>query len=570
MKLNWLIPLFAAAGLALAGCGGGSSSTSGGSPAAPGGGAVTQTPDPDERTPEQLATAATTALTAARTAVMAVMDDSGDATVMAADEAVKAAETAVMAAFEADGHDGRSAMLNQYKGMLTERKRTRMAAMDAKMTADNEMLVATAAKLFAGINAPNGDLYDDSARDGSSSTVNDDVFDARWGRALTDGPWEIHVGDPAARTEGGVAQPAQVLKEDKDAMVAALYGWQGSRWTATNEDHGTYEAMVYSYPGEPTPGAKFNAGATALPVVGDLDGTTGETAVLSTLTGYAARVASPSFDQGVGTKEFELPDNDVRVMLSGTYYGVAGTYFCTAAQDNTCAARKAAEGFELGTTLDTTNAFTAGGWTFKPTDPEARVTETPDEEYPSYGWWLRTHKNGDVTASAFDDVRGITGVAQVGRNGVDLNGLNGSATYMGGAVGKYAISAPTGGTNDAGHFTARTMLEANFGASKWSLTGTVDEFKVGDDSEARDWSVALTHDGPNVSTNLTPGTGAVSAVQNNTIWSIGGEPAERSGAYAAQLHELGDDGVPEVVTGTFYTEYGNSGKMVGAFGANKQ
>ena len=31
-----------------------------------------------------------------------------------------------------------------------------------------------------------------------------------------------------------------------------------------------------------------------------------------------------------------------------------------------------------------------------------------------------------------------------------------------------------------------------------------------------------------------------------------------------------DGGVPEVATGTFYSEYGTAGKMVGAFGVNKQ
>ena len=32
----------------------------------------------------------------------------------------------------------------------------------------------------------------------------------------------------------------------------------------------------------------------------------------------------------------------------------------------------------------------------------------------------------------------------------------------------------------------------------------------------------------------------------------------------------GDDNVPKVATGTFYSMYSTSGKMVGAFGANKQ
>ena len=86
----------------------------------------------------------------------------------------------------------------------------------------------------------------------------------------------------------------------------------------------------------------------------------------------------------------------------------------------------------------------------------------PDAIYASYGWWL--HKSEDdskgYTASAFVDdgkgaVRRLEGIQRIA-------GLRGTATYVGGAAGKYALSSSTGGTNDAGHFTAKATLEADF------------------------------------------------------------------------------------------------------------
>ena len=109
-----------------------------------------------------------------------------------------------------------------------------------------------------------------------------------------------------------------------------------------------------------------------------------------------------------------------------------------------------------------------------------------DTMYASYGWWL--HKTADgmtYTASAFFDYKGGDGTAELA-SGLDT--LNGTATYMGGAAGKYALSSSTGGMNDAGHFTAKAMLEADFTDNM--ISGTIDNF-VGADGMSRDWSVEL-------------------------------------------------------------------------------
>ena len=420
---------------------------------------------------------------------------------------------------------------------------------DEAEDAANAAMAATAAKLYMGIAA-----QDSTAGDVGAGTVAGDGLRAA---GYNDADQPTAGTDANTRIMVGIGTAAVVaLSEDKKTTVADLHGWTGTRYTAEPENGGMYEAVVYSHVEESEMGAKFNSGTGDGNVGFDLDGTTGETPVLSGLTGYAALVASPSFDQSAGTKEFELPTNTVRVMLSGSYHGVSGTYYCTPAATSTCASRKAAEGFELGSTADADNAFTAGGWTFKPTNPEARVMSAPQSVFASYGWWIhKSADDGTFTASAFVDDKGEVPDATA------LNTLQGTATYMGGAAGKYALSSSTGGTNDAGHFTARATLEADF--SDNSITGTIDNF-MGADGMSRNWSVELKE------AALAATGGITRADANDTVWTIGDAAAAASGEWAGTLYDNGADGVPKIGTGTFDTNYGTAGKMVGAFGVDKQ
>ncbi|MDD9994066.1 MAG: hypothetical protein OXP75_19890 [Rhodospirillales bacterium] len=359
-----------------------------------------------------------------------------------------------------------------------------------------------------------------------------------------------NAADIAVTIDGGT--PVN-LSEDDDAMVDDRHGWTGMMFTAEPDgDAGTYESVVYSHIGEDmvTEGQAFNVAYT-------LDATTGETASVTTLTGHAtSRVASPSFDQSAGQKTFKPGDNDVRIMLAGSYQGVSGMYYCTAADRAVgCSATVADMGFTLA----------GGTWTFKPTDPAAKLMDTSaaDDVYASYGWWLHKSEDGETfTASAFHAYRG-TDAGTVG-----IADLRGTATYTGGAAGKYALRSSTGGTNDAGHFTADVMLEATF-AEDHEISGTIDNF-MGADGMSRDWSVALgasvIADGgaiagdPDDSTDTDP---------QMTTWTIGDTAADAAGMWSGDLREQGDDGIPGIATGTFYSTYGLDGRMVGAFGANE-
>ena len=349
----------------------------------------------------------------------------------------------------------------------------------------------------------------------------------------------------------------QALEEDKKTSVAANYDWDGKRHTASGTGvTGTYEARVYSNVADPTEGAKFSTQYS--------DNFNSTTGFLNTATteGAASRVAGSKFDQiGAGVGSFELAKGDTYVSISGSYHGVSGEYRCVPGDGNKCAAQVAAEGFTLGG-VTANNEFGADNaeWVFKPSNPDAKVMSVDDTVYATYGWWLHTAANGDLTASAFHGERGDVPAA------TGITALRGTASYMGGAAGQYALKSSTGGTNDAGHFTARAKLDADFNDD--TITGTIDNFKVGDDGESRDWEVELKEASIANGGGITR-TGEGQA-DNDTVWTIDGTAADASGAWSGTLQDNDDGGVPKVATGTFHTTYGGDGRMVGAFGADKQ
>ena len=422
-----------------------------------------------------------------------------------------------------------------------------MARQEAEKAAAAAM-AATAAKLYAGLSA---ETATDTGADGN-----------RFAQYVNTGD---NMGDIQVSID---ALDDVFLSEDEDAMVDDNHGWEGMKYTASPMDDGEYEAIVYSNVEEPTMGRKFGSAtpgtgpdrgyeytlnAMGILVAAEADGVDASDDAFVT-----ARVASPSFDHTAGSKEFKLPDPNPdgvsRINIAGSYHGVDGTYTCTPGTGGTCTATVAAMGFTLG------GAGTPV-WTFMPSNANARVMSAMDPVYASYGWWIHKAENdGDFTASVF-----VTEVGDVAAAS-DLAALNGTATYSGGAAGKYALSSTTGGTNDAGHFTARATLEANFTDNM--ISGTIDYF-MGADGESRDWSVELNE------TDLSA-TGVIDGLDADneevgTVWTIGDMEGDTGGQWRGALQNNDDSsGVPQVATGTFYSEFGRAGKMAGAFGATPQ
>ena len=283
----------------------------------------------------------------------------------------------------------------------------------------------------------------------------------------------VSIGDAAAAADAFIT-----LSEDEDTMVADNHGWEGKRYTDPAGGD-MVEAIVYSNVEDPEMGRKFGS-ASAVEDGGDFEYQLVDGKLTESTNGIddgnADKVVLSSVTRTAGTETFEKPENAIRLMIPGSFHGVPGTYNCEpAGNGDSCSATVAVEGFTFA--ADDT-------WTFTPGDPDASITDGEATSYASYGWWLRKAANdGPLTASAFVDEMGTESPAAT-----DLATLNGTATYMGGAAGKYALSSSLGGTNDAGHFTARAMLEANFNTDM--IEGTIDMF-VGADGEARDWSVDL-------------------------------------------------------------------------------
>ncbi len=501
---------------------------------------------------EQLAMergAISTAITAASTAVNAVNNDSTDAQVTAADTAITNAINAIAAAANVPAEEkaANTETVNALATQLSGAKMARMTAMDDAQKAADMAMAVTAAKLYAGIDPQNG----------ATATV-------AAGTALLAGERAAaynNADQPSAGTSAdtrimvGIETAAVVaLSEDKKTMVADNHGWAGKRY-ADPAGGDSYEAVVYSNVGEPTMGKKFGGAAAN----DEFEYALTNGALPSNTAWVASRVALTGVTRTAGTETFKLPTPNpsgaVNILVPGSYHGVSGTYSCVpSAPANGCSAAVAAKGFTLVTT---------GGdaWTFTPTDANARVTDTPDAAYASYGWWIHKTENGKTfIASAFTDEKGTVDAA----SGLDT--LQGTATYMGGAAGKYALSSSTGGTNDAGHFTAKATLEADF--SDNSVTGTIDNF-MGADGETRDWSVELKKNTIGA-TGPISSDGTAAADGAKTVWTIGGTAAGAAGGWTGALRDNGTDGVPKVATGTFYSEFETAGKMVGAFGVNKQ
>ena len=407
-------------------------------------------------------------------------------------------------------------------------------------------MAATAAKLYAGIGAPMGGLTDTA--DTTRAAAYNDVDEPTAGTAV-DTLIRVNIGD-------GTAANVSNLSEDKKTMVAANHGWAGKRY-ADPAGGDMVEAVVYSNVEAPKMGRKFGS-ADAVTPTGAFEYQLTDGALPSAQF-VAANVAFTGVTRTAGTETFHLPDPNPSgadiILIPGSYHGVSGTYNCTPSTPaNGCSAAVASRGFTVST---------GDTWTFTPSDADARVMDAADTAYASYGWWLHKTENGmTYTASAFADEKGAVDAAS------GITALQGSATYMGGAAGKYALTSATGGTNDVGHFTARATLEANFTTDM--ISGNIDMF-MGADGMPRDWSVELMEQGVGDTGIILGDDGTGTAKM--TKWTIGGTAGAASGQWSGDLLNNGTDGVPKVATGTFYSTYGTGGgegRIVGGFGANLQ
>ena len=324
-------------------------------------------------------------------------------------------------------------------------------------------------------------------------------------------------------------------------------GWTGGTYTADDEAAGTGDEVVF-YTDIEAPGTQPFSGETGK--YGAADGIDGDGNLEIGSATDATLIASTDFPTGPGIITHEAGADGVAEVV-GTFDGAPGTYVCTPAADNDCTSSiRSGGGIALAG---------GAGWKFVPAQ-DATVAK-PDTRYSYFGWWLRDAGDG-FFVGVFDGGEG--GDAQ---DFADLPQLQGTATYSGPAAGKFVIDSRIGPA-EAGEFTADAELEVDFGddSSLGTVTGTVDGFMVNGDAMA--WSVELQPAA--IGTDGAIAAGGASTAR--TVWSIDEQPggATESPTWRGQFHDVDENKVPNVATGTFEATYGDFGRMTGAFGTTRE
>ena len=482
-----------------------------------------------------------TKITAARTAVAGLTDDASDAAINSAEMAVAAAKKAVA---DADNvPDAEKAAHN-----------TTVATLESNLAAKKTSIMAKR-------NAADDAAEKASAADGKALH-----------KALTANPLDFLDDDGAVSLgAGGLVVKPNGTADDTDGLASvtlkagasagSLGDWSGMNYA--HMDTGTKvanSAVVYTNQGAATTktfASEYGAGKPSAD-----DGTyDADTRVLTLnaggLSANEKKMASMFATAGTKTHTANVAGGS-EVSFSGSYDGAQGTYSCVIAAGTPCTSSHGAAGITL-----------AGPWKFS--HASGAMVSRPDGNYLYFGWWLRKDDDGVPThASAFASAMGTAGDAT--ETTINLNTIQGPATYTGKAAGKFAMSNPLEATGSAGHFTANAVLTAKFGSEDDAgMTGTINGFMA--NGSSMPWSVELQRAawgdaGVFASVPDDAGTADVDET-TGTVWSINGNPAPMSGTWSGQAYDDPEDdtNVPSAVTGTFQSEFGSIGRMVGAFGA---
>ena len=344
--------------------------------------------------------------------------------------------------------------------------------------------------------------------------------------------------------DGGASVEPAISLEKASTTVAALAGWKGGHYegsTGTGNAKFTGEVRVYSNQGsaETQPfaerygsvapgdnGRKHYTFGTATP--GDVLAVEDDKVKINGVTPNGVR------------------EVDAGTSRQGTYDGASGTYAC--ASGTNCEVR--GDGKKV--------TGLGAGWRFTPASGVTVPKSAAD--HLQFGWWVRKDSDGDpVDAGTFarassDDLSVID----------NATASIGTATYEGGAAGKFAVSDSGRPANDnSGHFTADATLEANFNDEE--LSGTIDNFTLNDTVKVP-WKVSLEE-----STIVTGGI----AGTNEAKWALDGtnfSAATGISDWTADFYDGEDDdnGIPDTVIGEFTAQIGSTHHMEGAFGANEQ
>ena len=330
---------------------------------------------------------------------------------------------------------------------------------------------------------------------------------------------------------------AQAVVEEDDVTITSRRGSSAGRWYATTvhgqgeDDDGMateHTMVVYSdvRAAKSTPiGDRYDDLAVA---------DTNVFMIEVDNTEHKTLIKSGRFPTSTGGTK----DIDADTSFSGSFDSASGTFSCGGAL---CTVRNTGNGF----------AVDAGTLTFEA--PESRTVKVDDQDFMYFGWWRRTNNDGTFSYGRFSD----DGLATVA--GGPFTQLEGEATYVGPAIGQYAIYEPLSTRSNHGEFKATARLTANFGdgLAEGTLSGSITGFDV-----SPDWSLSLKQATIN---NASVTGGEVS-------WTIDGHTAAEEGAWTGSFHSNDnpyDGQPPDGLTGTFTAQFDNDGRLVGAYGAHK-
>ena len=237
--------------------------------------------------------------------------------------------------------------------------------------------------------------------------------------------------------------------------------------------------------------------------------------------------------------------------IKGTFYGISGTYTCTAGSGSTCRAEVDADG---DLTLTGSMTFTPGVTTGR---ADLRMMyAAADTDFLHFGYWLTTT---DGATAADPSTYELQTFAEGFNTYGSVSGVEGSASYAGKAAGIYVREESPGGQRggsvvDAttGTFTASAALTATFGGDantqagdKHRISGTVTDF-MNDAGRDLGWTVML-----NKATTVTRDTdgviddtdGLAGTFSGNTT----GDGTAQTGSWNGRFYGPGSDDSPAVV-----------------------
>ena len=230
--------------------------------------------------------------------------------------------------------------------------------------------------------------------------------------------------------------------------------------------------------------------------------------------------------------------NDASANILGTFDGASGYFQCESTSP--CTIRHTGGGYILG----------GGTWKFRTSD--SRTVKVADENFMHFGWWRRkTNATGVFQYGVFRASTMENGATVAG--GTGFGALTSTATYVGPAIGQYAIYQPLSDASNHGEFKATARFTANFDTDM--LSGTVSGFNVNSG-----WSLTLKE------TGMTGGT----VSPGDVSWTFDGNTQDGgnwNGLFHSEVSPYGGQ-IPEGLTGTFDAEFGDVGRIQGAYGTH--